>query len=493
MQRQKPKVGQNIDGFNRNNIPRSHLYLDRKSSLEPSINNLKNKNSALPSLRPRPIPYANNANSLNPQQDIRFESNRTTPTRRPSAVDSVNRSFERSINRSTVLLPHEPLNNSQSNTNSDKIASLNSFNNWSTGNSPRQSTTLKTKKKFKLKKTLVMSLVTLTVMVLGLGGWFALSLLGNINKVFHGNVLTDAHALISRTPLKESNGRVNILLAGNQGAGSNEGPITDSIMVISINVKTKTGFIISIPRDLWVYIPSMGHQKINAANDVTNFSQPGLPSGGMGQLQQIVQSDLGIPIDYEALIDYAAFKEAVNAVGGININIHSSNPRGLYDPYAHVKLPDGPAFLNGTQALNLARARGDGYGSYGFPNSDFSRTMYQRIMLKSLFSKAMSAGVLTNPVTITNLFSAFSSNVQTNMSLGDIISLAHLGQGVNLANLKSTTYSFGLPNGILTNYTSPKNGQESLIPTLGLGNFSQLKAYYAHLVSTTSNSPVKKP
>ena len=77
----------------------------------------------------------------------------------------------------------------------------------------------------------------------------------------------------------------------------------------------------------------------------------------MGQLQQIVEQDFHIPIDYYALIDYTAFKDAVNAVGGINIDIQSPDPRGLYDPNVAkadggpVRLPNGPVHLNGSQAF----------------------------------------------------------------------------------------------------------------------------------------------
>lgn len=168
--------------------------------------------------------------------------------------------------------------------------------------------TPKTKSKF--RRILKPGLISLAVALIGFGAWFGTSVMGSINKVFHGNVFSDAHALLSGSPLKESNGRVNILLAGDsaddpshRGAG-----LADSIMVISYSPSSKSGFILSVPRDLWVDIPSLGHQKINAANDVTNFRAPGLPAGGMGQLQQIVQNDFGIPIDYEALIDYTAFK-----------------------------------------------------------------------------------------------------------------------------------------------------------------------------------------
>ncbi len=349
------------------------------------------------------------------------------------------------------------------------------------------------KRRSKFKRTLKPLLITLMLALVGFGGWFGTSIIHSIDKVFHGNVFSDVHALISGTQLKESNGRINILLAGDSvgDPGHAGAALADSIMVISYDPATKNGFILSIPRDLWVYIPSMGYEKINAANDVSNFKAPGLPSGGMGQLQQIVQNELGIPIDYEALIDYAAFKDAVNTVGGITINIQSPDPRGIYDAYTHLRLPNGKVNLNGQEALDLARARGDnvaGDVSYGLPNSDFSRTQHQRQMLAALIQKALTLGVLSNPVKITDLFNSFSNNISTDLNLGEAISLVRVTDSLKISSLQSVTYSYGEPNALLTDYRSP-NGEDALIPSLGVNNFSQIKAYFQQL---TSSNPITR-
>ena len=105
----------------------------------------------------------------------------------------------------------------------------------------------------------------------------------------------------------------------------------------------------------------------------SRWAENGYPSGGMGQLEQVVEENFGIAINYYALIDYSAFRDAVNAVGGIDVTIASSDPRGLYDPNIDytthgplVKLTNGVHHLNGQQALDLVCARGDSANSYGF-------------------------------------------------------------------------------------------------------------------------------
>jgi LCP family protein required for cell wall assembly len=349
------------------------------------------------------------------------------------------------------------------------------------------------KKRFSRKRKVVTTCLVVIALGLSVGGWYGDRLLASVNKVFHGNVISDAQALVSTSTLTgESSGRINILLAGDSAddPGHAGADLTDSIMVISIDLNNHTGFMLSVPRDLLVNIPGYGDQKINYANTVTDFSASGLPSGGMGQLQQIVQTDLGIPIDYYGLIDYTAFRDAVNAVGGVTVNIQSSDPRGLYDAYTHLKLPNGEDALTGQEALNLARARGDdvsGDVSYGFPDSDFTRTMHQRQLLSALAQKATTVGVLADPLKISGLFSAFGNNIQTNLNIQDALTLVKLTKGMNISNLQSLTYSESGTDALIMPYTDPSSGSESLIPTEGIDNFSQIQQYYQQL---TSSNPI---
>lgn len=334
------------------------------------------------------------------------------------------------------------------------------------------------------------SIAVILLLIIGVSGWLGSSIIGNLDKVFHGNIFSDVHALFSTTTLRgEAQGRVNILLAGYQGSNSDEGALTDSIMVVSIDTKNNSAFTFSIPRDLLVHVPGAGFQKINYANSVTDFNQSGYFKGGMGQLQAIIEQDFGIPLQYYALINYKAFEDAVNTVGGITIDIKSPDPRGLYDPNvdkAHggpVKLPNGPVTLNGIHALALALARGDSPYAYGFPQSDINREQHQRQMLVALEQKAFSAGVLSNPIKISNLFDAIGSNVKTDLSLADALQLVHILKAVKISSIKSYGLSYGA-NQLLTTYRSPTLG-DSLIPTAGLDNYTQIQNYYSSITSSS--------
>lgn len=356
------------------------------------------------------------------------------------------------------------------------------------------------KKKLTKKRLVIRSALITLALLLGVGGFLGIKALHTLDKVFHGNIFSDVTAAFNSTPLKgESTGRVNILLAGDSAdqPGHGGADLTDSILLLSIDTKNHTAFLLSIPRDLWVYVPGLSsYQKINAANDVSSFSQSGYPSGGMGQLQEIVQTDLGIPVDYYGVMDYGAFQDAVNAVGGVTIDIKSPDPRGLYDPNTDLNLSNGWVTLNGQQALNLARARGDGYGSYGFPDSDFDRTEHQRQLFVAVASKAKSIGVITNPVKISNLISTLGNNFQTNLSLQNVLRLVQITKGVNLSSIQSYSYCStltvgqdGCTNPVLTDYTDPASGEEALAPVSGIGEYGQMQQYYKQL---TSSNPVVK-
>ena len=323
----------------------------------------------------------------------------------------------------------------------------------------------------------------LTTIVILSGGWVGLKLLRNADRFGGFFGLFSSHQLNG-----EAQGRVNILLAGDSAddPGHQGADLTDSIMVVSLDTKDNTGFMFSIPRDLWVDIPGFGYQKINAAYEDgqgENFSQSGYFNGGMGLLDEVIDQDLSIQSQYYALIDYTAFRDSVNAVGGITITINSPDPRGLYDPYANLSLPNGVVTLDGQQALNLARARGDGPGAYGFPQADFGRTQYQRQMLVVVEQKALSLGVLSNPVKIGDLFDAIGNNVQTNFKTDDAQAIYGIAKKIKLSSVQSLTLNESGSNALIQGYITP-SGEDTLIPIAGIGNYSAIQAYIAGLISS---------
>lgn len=344
-------------------------------------------------------------------------------------------------------------------------------------------------------KWLGISVVTLVLVVGGYLGW---KILHNELKIFGWKGIV---SLIQPTKLKgEDSGHVNILLAGNSAddPGHNGANLTDSIMILSIDTKNKRAFMLSVPRDLYVNIPGHGYAKINEAyedGEADHFSQAGYANGGMGLLEEVVSQNFGITLHYYALVDYAAVRQAVDAVGGITVNIQSSDPRGLYDPSPDlsnnykplVKLPNGLDQINGVQALGLARARGDSYGSYGYALSDFTRTQNQRLILLALKDKATSVSTLANPVKLGELFDSVGSNVHTDLTLGDVKRLYQIAKGVNNNNITSAGLNNANGQNLLASY-STYTGQSALIPKAGIDDYSAIQAYVRQLLTPPTQS-----
>lgn len=330
--------------------------------------------------------------------------------------------------------------------------------------------------KRKIKRTLLVLLVALLIF----GGWLGFTLYNNVAKITGDKNPLQVFGLFIPAHLHETTGRVNILVAGNStdDPGHQGATLTDSIMIISVDPKTKTAVLLSIPRDTWVHVPDNGYSKINAVyqdGERENFSQAGYPDGGMGLLEEVVQQNFGVQPNYYALVNYSAVRNAVNAVGGINLTINSPDPRGLYDPYTNLQLPNGTVKLDGQQALNLSRSRGDGPGSYGFPQADFNRTQYQQQILVALKDKAKGGNIFTRPIKAAKLANAVGPNVKTDMSLNDMVTLYGDTQGINNSSIKTVTLNDYQGQNLLRSYRAP-DGESALIPAAGFEEWSQVQA-----------------
>jgi LCP family protein required for cell wall assembly len=324
------------------------------------------------------------------------------------------------------------------------------------------------------------------------GLWLGIKFGFNAARIFNGNLFN----VFTTTRLKgEDQGRVNILLAGNSAddVGHNGGELTDSIMILSLDTKNHRAFLLSVPRDLYVPIQNNGSSKINTAyvyGKQQKFKAAGYPDGGMGLLEKTIKDNLGITTNYYALINYAALRDAVNAVGGVKVTINSSAVCGLYDPSIDwtthgplVDLSNGTHTLNGQQALNLSRARGDARGSCGYAKSDFTRTQNQRMLLLALKNRVFSTGVLANPIKLSKLFDSLGRNVKADMQLSEVRRLNDLLKDVDNGKIKS--YGLDDINGknYLTNYRT-SSGQSALVPAAGVDDFTEIKQVLRRLMST---------
>lgn len=341
-------------------------------------------------------------------------------------------------------------------------------------------------------------MIGLLVLALLAVGFVGVKFLINASKSFDGSLF----GFLRQEKLRgEDQGRVNILIAGNSADDEdhNGAELTDSIMLVSVDTENKRAFMLSIPRDLWVDTPTDGYSKINAVYSYAKqegYSAPGYSEGAMGALQQVVGESLGIPIHYYALTNYTAFKQAVDAVGGIEVTIASSDPRGMYDPSRDwsgprgtplVRLSNGKHTLSGHEALNLARARGNAAGSYGFAQSDYTRTANQRMMLIALKDKASSAGVALNPIKVASLLDSFGDNVITDFTTSEVRRLYEITRDIPAGSITSVGLNDVNGRSLLTSYRGT-GGQSALIPRQGRDDYSEIRSYIESLMAPPPQS-----
>lgn len=337
------------------------------------------------------------------------------------------------------------------------------------------------KRRFTWKRLFASVIVGILLFVIFIAAWDARNFSRASQKMFGSSNLLE---LLDSSSLKGSDrGRINVLVVGYSvdDPGHPGANLTDSIMLLSMSTTDHTGYMLSIPRDLYVNIPDFGYAKINEAyqdGNIAKFNEPGYPKGGMGLLEKVVSTNFQAPIDYYALVNYGSVRGIVNALGGITVNIKSPDPRGLYDPNISpadggpLKLKNGPQKLDGQTALNLTRARGDAYGAYGFPQADFDRTQHQRQVFTAIKDK-INWKLILDPRKNGEIFDALAKNIKTDVKLSEVRPLYQLFNGI--PNSKLQSISLNKVNGVnlLQSYTT-FSGQSALIPAAGLNDYSQI-------------------
>jgi LCP family protein required for cell wall assembly len=326
------------------------------------------------------------------------------------------------------------------------------------------------KRKFTFKRLFASIILGTLLFVIFIAVWDARNASSASAKMFGSSNLLD---VLTPTTLKGADrGRVNVLIVGYSvdDPGHQGAKLTDSILLLSMSTTSNKGYMLSIPRDLYVKIPGYGSAKINEAyND-----------GGMELLEQIINDDFETHIDYYALLNYTAVRDTVNALGGVTVNIQSPDPDGLYDPNISpadggpLKLSNGPQSINGQTALNLTRARGDAYGSYGFPLADFNRTEHQRQVFTAMKEK-LTWKLILDPRKNGEVFNAFGNNVKTDVQLSEVRPLYRLFNKIPADQLQSISLNKFNNVNLLSSYTTPY-GQSALIPAAGMNDYSDIIA-----------------
>jgi len=318
-----------------------------------------------------------------------------------------------------------------------------------------ETTTEKTssKVKFYRRKWFKISAPIFLVIFL-IGGVFFWKADSLLNKISTGGILKSLVRSIPgiKDTLKgENEDRINIMLLGMRGENVPGGGIlADTIMIISIKPKENKISIISVPRDFYVDNPVWGNKtKINA---VYAAGEENGKKQGLREMEKVLSDVTGLQIGYGVSINFAGFKQLVDALGGVDITLENSfeepmqfNEPHVCDPYVFTtptgkfenkyhrktdgrvqlvasyplctnpntecggafKLPAGKQTLRGEQALCYVRSR--------VTSSDFERAKRQQQVMQLVKDKLLSAGTLTDFGKLNDIMNSLGDNVRSDL------------------------------------------------------------------------------
>jgi LCP family protein required for cell wall assembly len=297
------------------------------------------------------------------------------------------------------------------------------------------------RRKRRARRIVLVSLLVLLLLVGGgvtAGVFYLRSVEGDVERVDAFDEVPEESRPEKVEAAKEA---LNFLVLGSdtRDPANTSGSRTDTIIVAHLTHDRSSAQIISIPRDTWVHVPKSADGKNGNTNAKINAA---FAWGGIPLMVQTVEAYTGVRIDHVAVIDFAGFKEIIDALGGVEITVeeaftstHSLNPDGRR------RFEQGTQTMDGAAALDYARER------FAFSDGDFARIRHQQQVIKAVLDKASSGGLLTNPGRLNSFLRATADAVAIDQTLS-IFSMA-----TELRHLRSGNLTFG---------TSPSKGTDMI-------------------------------
>jgi LCP family protein required for cell wall assembly len=232
----------------------------------------------------------------------------------------------------------------------------------------------------------------------------------------------------------------NIMIMGSDRRPGEGHYRTDTMMIVSLDPDRGSATLLSIPRDLYVYIPGWRMDRVNTAE----------PRGGFKMLSDTILYNLGIHIDHWVRVEFNGLVEAIDLLGGIEVR----STGFLYDECGgrYYTYTEGKVYpMDGFTALCYTRMRKR--------SSDFDRLRRQQEVIEAMFRKVVSIDGLQQ---IPELFDLFKETFATDMVLEDILSLTPLAE--QLASDPLQVRRFRIDQTLVTNWRVPSSGAQVLLP-----------------------------
>jgi polyisoprenyl-teichoic acid--peptidoglycan teichoic acid transferase len=261
----------------------------------------------------------------------------------------------------------------------------------------------KNNKKRRKRRVLLLFLLTIFIAGIGYAGYIGYHAYKAVNNTYSKIEGRGDKSNLRKAPVYVSSDPFSVLIMGieNYAGGSGDPGRTDTMMVATFNPKEQTMKLLSIPRDSLVYIPDWKKNKINAAYG----------HGGKELSIKTVENMLDIPIDYYVTVNFNGFKNIVNLLGGVDVNV-PFNFNDIDPQWHRYYFYKGPQHLSGNAALVYARMR------YKDPRGDFGRNDRQREIVSAVIDKLSSPRAILK---ISDIADQLGNNIETNMKVSDAV------------------------------------------------------------------------
>ncbi len=265
----------------------------------------------------------------------------------------------------------------------------------------------------------------------------------NLNVMDIAGQLNDRPGKL-RSPLPKE--PLNIMVMGSDtrdGSGNNidgltgDGARSDTTLLFHLSADRSNAYGISIPRDSLVDRPECTDEDgetIPAEDNAMWNAAFGL--GGPACTIQQFEQTTGVFIDHFVVVDFAGFKDMVDAIGGVEVCI----PEDIDDPEHGITIPAGTREVRGDEALNYVRARytlGDG--------SDIGRVKRQQAFIAAMAAKVISGGTIARLDRLVGFLDAATKSLTVDQGMGNVFQIGRVGlsfKGIGLDNIKFITVPF---------------------------------------------------
>ena len=279
--------------------------------------------------------------------------------------------------------------------------------------------------------------------------------------------------------LQPTPGRTSFLILGMAGENHAGNDLTDSMIFLSAENQTGKTLTISLPRDIWI---ASLRAKLNT---VYHYQ-------GLEETKKTVEEILGQKVDYGLVIDFSLFTQAVDFLGGVEVEVErtfedfkypiAGRENDLCDGdkeykcrYESLHFKAGKQFMDGTMALKYVRSR----NAEGEEGTDFARSQRQQRLLSAIQKKVFIPRVILNPKKMIDLSRLVLANIKTDITQDDYLDLLRIALKWRKHNFKMLV----LNNGYLINPPTSKqkyDNQWVLVPKTG--DWQEVNLYIKDLI-----------